>query len=170
RNKVKRGQSILIIGISVIALLIGIYYLFSSNWLMGGVFAAIGIVTLLLLMLTNQKEDESLKTDYQKEVRELEDIIDTIKRNNDVDFDINDARDLKMDLKTQNTKQISSNVKLEEMKEALSVKEALNDSLNTDLLNVKETLRLHSDLENNYTLDAIHATREINQKRNQNSR
>src|SRR5699024_12327438 len=71
RNKVKRGQSVLIIGISVIALLIGIYYLFSSNWLMGGVFAAIGIVTLLLLMLTNQKEDESLKTDYQKEVREI---------------------------------------------------------------------------------------------------
>ncbi len=170
RNKVKRGQSILIIGISVIALLIGIYYLFTSNWLMGGVFVAIGIVTLLLLMLTNQKEDESLKTDYQKEVQELEDIIDTIKRNNDVDFDINDARDLKMDLKTQITKRASSNVKLEEMKDALSVKEALHDSLNTDLLRVKKDLMVNPDIENKYIVDAINTIREIKQKRNQINR
>lgn len=167
RNKVKRGQSILIIGISAIALLIGVYYMFTQNWLLGGVFLAIGVVTLFLLMLTNQSDDDSLKEDYQKEVSDLENEIETIKRNTDVDFDLNEARELKMDLKTQNTKRISSNVKLEEMKEALSQKEALHDSLNTDLHQVKHDLKVNTDIENKYILDAIHTIREIKQKRNQ---
>ncbi|TVT29810.1 AAA family ATPase [Salinicoccus cyprini] len=170
RNRIKRGQSGLIIGISVIALITGIFYLFNSNWLMGGIFLAIGVITLLLLMLTNQKEDDSLRNDYEDEVKELKEIIETIKRNNNVDFDLNDARDLKMDLKTQKTKRISANVRLEEMKETLALKETTHDSLNTDLAAIKQDLKVNPDIENKYIVDAIHTIREIKQKRNQISR
>ena len=170
RNRVKKGQSALIIGISVLALLIGLFYLISTNWLMGGIFTVIGAVTLLLLMLTNQREEDGLKNDYQDEVRELKDAIETMKRNNNVSFDLNDARDLKMDLKTQRTKRISANVRLEELKETLALKETQHDSLNTQLAAIKDDLKVNPDIENKSIVDAIHTIREIKQKRNQINR
>lgn len=167
RNRVKRGQSGLILGISFITLIIGIFYFFNESYMMGAVFALIGVGALIFLTMTNRDDDEALTNDYSREVSNLEEEIATIKRNNDVDFDLNDARDLKMNLRTQNNKKISQNVKLEELRETLSVKEAQQDSLNTDLLNIKKNLKINTDIDNKSIVDAIHTIREIKQKRNQ---
>lgn len=167
RDRVKRGQSILIIGISLVTILISIYYFFNDSLLMGGAFALIGAVGLIFLIFMNRDTDDSLKMDYEREVKELQDEIDWMKEKTDVDFDLNDARDLKMNLRTLNSKRISQNVKLEELKETISVKEAHRDQLNTSLFNVKEALKINTDIDNKNIIDAIHTIREIKHKRNQ---
>lgn len=170
RDRVKRGQSALIIGISVIALLVSVYYFFNDTLLMGGVFAVVGALGLIFLLFTNREQDDSLKMDYQREVKELQEEIDYMKERTDVDFDLNDARDLKMDLRTLNAKRISFKVKTEELKETLSVKEAARDQLNTSLLNAKRALKVNTEIENKNIIDAIHTIREIKHKRNQINR
>jgi len=170
RNRTKRNQTFLILGISIITMIIGVLYLVNSEFLMGSIFVGIALVASIFLLLTNREEEESLKSDYEHEVDELKDEIETIKSENDVNFDLNDARDLKMDLRTQKSKRISFNVKIEELKETLAIKETNHDRLNTDLLDVKQKLRINPDIENKYIVDAIHTIRDIKQKRNQISR
>lgn len=170
RNRAKRNQTILILGISIVTLVIGIIYFINSAPAMGTVFTVIGAAALLILFLTNREEEENLRTDYEREVAALKDEIDKIKQGNDVDFDLNDARDLKMDLRSQKSKRISFNVKIEELKEALAMKETEHDRLNTDLLEMKRKLKINPDIENKYIVDAIHTIREIKQKRNQINR
>ena len=143
RNRTKRNQTFLILGISIITLIIGVLYLVNSEFLMGSIFVGIAVVASIFLLLTNREEEESLKSDYEHEVDELKDEIETIKSENDVNFDLNDARDLKMDLRTQKSKRISFNVKIEELKETLAIKETNHDRLNTDLLNVKQLSLIH---------------------------
>ncbi|CAM4171127.1 ATP-binding protein [Lacicoccus alkaliphilus] len=170
RNRSKRNQTTLILGISVVTLVIGIIYFINSAPGMGTVFTVIGAAALLILLLTNREEEENLRTDYEREVAALKDEIEQIKQGNDVDFDLNDARDLKMDLRTQKSKRISFNVKIEELKETLAMKETEHDRLNTDLLEMKRKLKINPEIENKYIVDAIYTIREIKQKRNQISR
>lgn len=167
RDRVKRGQSILIVAISLVTLAVSIYYFFNNSYLMGGAFLLIGAVGLVFLIFMNKGADDSLKMDYERDVKELQDVIDRIKEETDVDFNLNDARDLKMNLRTLNSKRISQKVKLEELKETIAVKEADRDQLNTSLLNVKHALKINPDIDNKNIIDAIHTIREIKQKRNQ---
>lgn len=170
RDRVKRGQSALIIGISVITLLISVYYFFTDSLLMGGVFLLVGAVGLIFLFFMNRDHDDSLKMDYEREVKDLQTEIDYMKERTDVDFDLNEARDLKMDLRTLNAKRISFKVKIEELKQTLSVKETHRDQLNTSLLNAKRALKINTEIENKNIIDAIHTIREIKHKRNQINR
>ena len=170
RNRAKRNQTFLILAIGAVTLGIGIFYFLNSAPVMGTVFMLIGAAALIILFVTNREEEESLRTDYENEVAELKDEIEKIKQANDIDFDLNDARDLKMDLRTQKSKRISLNVKIEELKETLAMKETEHDRLNTDLLEVKRKLKINPDIENKYIVDAIHTIRDIKQKRNQINR
>lgn len=170
RDRVKRGQSALIIGISVITLLISVYYFFTDSLLMGGVFLLVGAIGLIFLFFMNRDHDDSLKMDYEREVKDLQTEIDYMKERTDVDFDLNEARDLKMDLRTLNAKRISFKVKIEELKQTLSVKETHRDQLNTSLLNAKRALKINTEIENKNIIDAIHTIREIKHKRNQINR
>ncbi|MFB9861068.1 AAA family ATPase [Salinicoccus siamensis] len=170
RNRSSRMQQMLIIGVGIIALLVGIFYLAGSEWVIGSASAVAGALILLLLTLNREKPDESLKEDYQKEVAELQEAIETINRNHDMEFELSTARELKMDLKELKAKRISTHVRLEELKETLSNKEALHDSLNTDLSKMKADLKIDMDMENKSMPDAIHTIRGIKQKRNQINR
>ena len=79
RNRTKRNQTFLILGISIITMIIGVLYLVNSEFLMGSIFVGIALVASIFLLLTNREEEESLKSDYEHDVDELKDEIETIK-------------------------------------------------------------------------------------------
>ena len=68
RNRTKRNQTFLILGISTITMIIGVLYLVNSEFTLGSVFVGIALVASIFLLLTNREEEENLKSDYEHEV------------------------------------------------------------------------------------------------------
>src|SRR5699024_1741273 len=110
---------------------------------------------LFILVITNNREIDSLKTDYQEEVETLQNDIAQLKNDYDIAFDIEDAKDGRQELKALKAKRNSFRVKLGDLNETLSVNEANQDHLNTQLLDVKKDLKVNRDIESKYIVDAI---------------
>ncbi len=170
RDRVKNWQAALIITISVIAIAIGVMFIINSSYLYGGLGLAVGAAALFILVITNNREQDTLKTDYQQEVDTLQDDINTLKEEYNIDFDIDDAKDLRQELKSLRAKRNSFSVKLDDLKETLSVNEANQDHLNIQLAEVKQKLKVNPDLDDKYIVDAIYTIRQIKQKRHQINR
>jgi hypothetical protein len=170
RDRVKNWQAALIITISVIAIAIGVMFIINNSYLYGGLSLAVGAAALFILVITNNREQDTLKTDYQQEVDTLQDEINALKNEYDIDFDIDDAKDLRQELKGLRAKRNSFSVKLDDLKETLSVNEANQDHLNTQLAEVKHNLKVNPELDDKYIVDAIYTIRQIKQKRHQINR
>lgn len=170
RDRVKNWQAALIITISVIAISIGVMFIINNSYLYGGLALAVGAVALFILVVTNNREQDTLKTDYQQEVDSLQEEINELKREYNIDFDIDDAKDLRQELKGLRAKRNSFAVKLDDLKETLSVNEANQDHLNIQLSEAKEKLKVNPELDDKYIVDAIYTIRQIKQKRHQINR
>lgn len=170
RNRVKNWQAALIITISVIAISIGVMFIINNSYLYGGLALAVGAAALFILVVTNNREQDTLKTDYQQEVDSLQEEINELKREYNIDFDIDDAKDLRQELKGLRAKRNSFAVKLDDLKETLSVNEANQDHLNIQLSEAKEKLKVNPELDDKYIVDAIYTIRQIKQKRHQINR
>lgn len=170
RDRVKNWQAALIITISVIAIAIGVMFIINNSYLYGGLSLAVGAAALFILVITNNREQDTLKTDYQQEVDTLQDEINALKNEYDINFDIDDAKDLRQELKGLRAKRNSFSVKLDDLKETLSVNEANQDHLNTQLAEVKGNLKVNPELDDKYIVDAIYTIRQIKQKRHQINR
>ncbi|QQD85125.1 AAA family ATPase [Jeotgalicoccus sp. ATCC 8456] len=167
RDRVKNWQAALIIAISLVAIIIGVTFIINDSYLYGGLSLAIGAAALFILVITNNREQDTLKTDYQDEVMNLQQEIESLKQNHDIAFDIEEAKDLRQELKSLRAKRSSFEVKLGDLNETLSVNEANQDHLNTQLLSVKNDLKVNPDIEAKYIVDAIFTIRDIKQKRRQ---
>lgn len=167
RDRVKNWQAALIITISIVAIIIGVTFIVNNNFLYGGLSFAIGAAALFILVITNNREIDSLKTDYQEEVETLQNDIAQLKNDYDIAFDIEDAKDGRQELKALKAKRNSFRVKLGDLNETLSVNEANQDHLNTQLLDVKKDLKVNPDIESKYIVDAIFTIRDIKKKRRQ---
>src|SRR5699024_2194029 len=64
-------------------------------------------------------------------------------------------------------KRNSFSVKLDDLKQTLSVNEASQDHLNTQLSEAKNKLKVNPELDDKYIVDAIYTIRQIKQKRHQ---
>lgn len=170
RDRVKNWQAALIITISIIAIIIGISFIINNGYLYGGIALAIGAAALFILVVTNNREQDTLKTDYQQEVETLQQEINDLKTEYNVDFDIDEAKDSRQELKSLRAKRNSFIVKLDDLKETLSVNEANQDHLNTQMLDVKAELKVNPDIDDKYIVDAIYTIRQIKQKRHQINR
>ncbi|HJG33521.1 MAG TPA: hypothetical protein K8V97_07365 [Jeotgalicoccus aerolatus] len=167
RDRVKNWQAALIISISVVAIAIGVMFIINNSYLYGGLGLAVGAAALFILVVTNNREQDTLKTDYQQEVENLQQNIDDLKDGYNLDFDIDDAKDLRQELKGLRGKRNSFSVKLDDLKQTLSVNEASQDHLNTQLSEAKNKLKVNPELDDKYIVDAIYTIRQIKQKRHQ---
>src|SRR5699024_5269854 len=167
RDRVKNWQAALIISISVVAIAIGVMFIINNSYLYGGLGLAVGAAALFILVVTNNREQDTLKTDYQQEVENLQQNIDDLKDGYNLDFDIDDAKDLRQELKGLRGKRNSFSVKLDDLKQTLSVNEASQDHLNTQLSEAKNKLKVNQELDDKYIVDAIYTICQIKQKRHQ---
>src|SRR5699024_11145696 len=83
RDRVKNWQAALIITISIIAIAIGVMFIINNSYLYGGLSLAVGAAALFILVITNNREQDTLKTDYQQEVDTLQDEINALKNEYD---------------------------------------------------------------------------------------
>lgn len=164
RNQSRRMLSYAIIAISAVLLAGGIFYMFNEVMLLGIILAVLGVIGIVFYFVANRPTDDSLQMDYDSDVEELKEEIQAIKDNNDVSFDLADARNLKAELKNQKSKRVNTTVKLEEMNESLAQKETDKDRLNDDILKVKEGLKINPNIDNKHIVDAINNIRNIKQK------
>src|SRR5699024_6908623 len=155
-DREKNWQAALIITISIVAIAVGVMLIINNSYLCGALSLAVGAAALFRLVITNNREQDTLKTDYQQEVDTLQYAINAFKNEYDIDFDIDDAKDLRQELKGLRAKRNSFSVKLDDLKETLSVNEANQDHLNTQLAEVKHNLKVNPELDDKYIVDAIY--------------
>ncbi|MFC3899640.1 ATP-binding protein [Aliicoccus persicus] len=164
RNKSRRILSYAIIAISAVLLLGGIFYMINDVMLLGIILTVLGVIGGAFYFVANRPTEDTVKVDYDSDVEELRTSIEEMKQANDLNFSLSDARDTKAWLKSQKQKKVNVTVKLDEMKRSLGEKEASKDRFNDDLHKIKEDLKINTNIENKFTVDAINSIRLIKEK------